>query len=147
MKKKILLAVLVVVSVVGLASCKKKPVEPPVLHGIVDVEIVKGSKFDALEGVTAVDEVDGDLTASIVVTGEVDTSKDGINTLTYKVENKAGKKAEKTRKVTVYTPNAAPKIPGVENQVLAVGEAFVITISFIQGIIPTILPSTGVLKA
>lgn len=127
MKKKILLAVLVVVSVVGLASCKKKPVEvkPPVLHGIVDVEIVKGSKFDALEGVTAVDEVDGDLTASIVVTGEVDTSKDGINTLTYKVENKAGKKAEKTRKVTVYTPNAAPKITGVENQVLAVGEAFV----------------------
>ncbi len=129
MKKKILLSVLVLASALLLASCKKKPpVEPekkaPVLHGIIDVEVQNGAQFDPLDGVSAVDEVDGDLTGAITVEGTVDTKVDKVYTLTYKVVNSAGLEASKDRKVTVYTPNRPPVIKGNQNYVLAVGETF-----------------------
>jgi hypothetical protein len=53
-------------------------------------------------GATATDDVDGDLTASIVVTGSVDTSADGTSILAYNVTDAAGNTAtEVTRTVTV----------------------------------------------
>lgn len=52
-------------------------------------------------GATAVDIVDGDLTASIMVSGTVDTSVPGDYVLTYSVTDSSGNNASTTRSVTV----------------------------------------------
>lgn len=52
-------------------------------------------------GATANDNIDGDLTKKIKVTGEVDITKEGEYKLVYSVSDKAGNKASKTRVVKV----------------------------------------------
>jgi hypothetical protein len=59
----------------NVASAERKvtveiPVDTaaPVLSGVNDVEIAVGDSFDPMAGVTAVDDVDGDVTANIQVT-------------------------------------------------------------------------------
>ncbi|WP_414858838.1 immunoglobulin-like domain-containing protein, partial [Paenibacillus sp. Soil787] len=52
-------------------------------------------------GATATDNVDGDVTSSIVTTGTVDTSKEGIYSITYGVQDHAGNTAIATRTVQV----------------------------------------------
>ena len=56
-------------------------------------------------GATASDDVDGNLTNSISVSGSVDTSSVGTYTLTYSVEDSAGNSSSITRTVVVKTPN------------------------------------------
>lgn len=73
------------------------------------MSIAKGSTF-VDPGATATDNVDGNLTASIVVTGNVNTATLGVYTLTYNVVDAAGNAADAvTRNVTV-TPET-----GVDN--------------------------------
>jgi hypothetical protein len=69
-----------------------------------DGEVAQDSEFDALEGVTATDNVDGDLTEKIELEGSVDTSKAGAYTLTYTVEDGRGNVATEDRIVTVVVP-------------------------------------------
>jgi hypothetical protein len=52
-------------------------------------------------GATAIDNIDGDLTSSIVTTGEVNTSIVGNYTITYTVSDSAGNTATARRQVTV----------------------------------------------
>lgn len=53
-------------------------------------------------GFTASDNIDGDMTAKVSVSGGVDTSKMGINTITYQVTDSFGNKTTTTRSVYVY---------------------------------------------
>ncbi|WP_343904028.1 DUF5011 domain-containing protein, partial [Oerskovia paurometabola] len=92
------------------------PNAPPVLEGVDAVEIPEGAEFDPLEGVTATDPEDGDLTDQIEVTGTVDTSTPGDYELTYRVVDSDGTAIEVTRTVTVaQTPpdNTPPVLEGV----------------------------------
>src|SRR3546814_565355 len=66
-----------------------------------DGEIVAGADFDPLDGVSAADNVDGDLTDEIEVTGAVDTTKVGTYTLAYSVEDARGNVTTAERVVTV----------------------------------------------
>jgi hypothetical protein len=53
-------------------------------------------------GYTATDDKDGDITDKVVVTGNVDTSTEGVYYLKYNVTDAAGNKAdEQTREVKV----------------------------------------------
>lgn len=52
-------------------------------------------------GCTAEDNVDGNITDKVVITGEVNTKKEGTYTITYKVKDSSGNESETTRKVTV----------------------------------------------
>lgn len=65
-------------------------------------------------GATATDDVDGDLTANIVLSGAVDTAVAGDYTLTYAVDDAAGNSAAPvTRTVTVTAaPPPPPPTPG-----------------------------------
>lgn len=65
-------------------------------------------------GFTASDNIDGDMTAKVNVTGGVDTSKMGINTITYQVTDSFGNKTTATRTVYVYQKQmvANPINPG-----------------------------------
>jgi len=75
---------------------------PPVitLNGDNPLYLNVGDEF-VDPGATATDDVDGDLTEQIVVTGSVDTSKPGEYILTYTVSDSAGNTASVTRTVIV----------------------------------------------
>ena len=49
-----------------------------------------GEKYNPLEGVTAFDKEDGDLTDKIKVNGHIDTSKQGTYELQYQVADSDG---------------------------------------------------------
>ena len=63
--------------------------------------ITVGDKFNKLDGVSAIDFEDGNITDKIVVTGDVDTSKAGEYELTYEVTDKNGNKSSITVIITV----------------------------------------------
>jgi peptidoglycan/xylan/chitin deacetylase (PgdA/CDA1 family) len=65
-------------------------------------------------GFTASDNIDGDMTAKVSVSGGVDTSKMGINTINYQVTDSFGNKTTATRTVYVYQKQmiANPINPG-----------------------------------
>lgn len=99
---------------------KPKDTTAPVISGANDITIDFGSSFNPMAGVSAADNVDGDVTGRIVVTGTVNTNKSGTYTLTYKVKDNAGNEATKTRKVTVkqsvYTFNQELTNRAIEEQ-------------------------------
>lgn len=80
----------------------------PVIN-VTDSLIYVGDEFDALSGATsgiATDKEDGDLTSKIEVVGNVDTTKAGNYTVTYKVTDSEGATTTKTITVTVLEKEA-----------------------------------------
>ncbi|KAA8821532.1 immunoglobulin-like domain-containing protein, partial [Bifidobacterium vespertilionis] len=94
-----------VISWVAVAKQKDAPAvdkTAPVFTGVEDASVAFGGDFDPLAGVTASDDVDGDVTKSVTVSPEsVDTFKAGDVELTYTVADAAGNTATAKRKVTV----------------------------------------------
>ena len=76
---------------------------PPVISGTHDITINKGDTISYREGVTAVDETDGEVTVS-VDTSEVNTDRAGTYTAYYRAEDAAGNQAEVAITVTVKEP-------------------------------------------
>ncbi|MFH5881047.1 immunoglobulin-like domain-containing protein, partial [Liberiplasma polymorphum] len=119
--KKVLLLVLTLLFAFSLTACRRTPapiecddnqtlidgvcvdndITPPVLTGVVDVTIYLDESFDPLAGVSAIDDVDGDITDQIVITGTVNTGAVGTYFLRYVIEDSAGNRTERTRYVTV----------------------------------------------
>lgn len=76
-----------------------------------DQELYVGDNFNPLNGVSAHDKQDGDLTNAIrVEKNDVDTTKAGTYHVTYIVEDSAGVLVEKTVIITVKEKNTAPEI-------------------------------------
>ncbi|WP_144876040.1 GH92 family glycosyl hydrolase [Microbacterium sp. 1.5R] len=89
----------------------------------VEVEVAQGQPFDPLAGVTATDEVDGDRTSAITVSGVVDVTAPGRYTLTYRVADLAGNEAMAER--TVIVTAVAPTFGGVPpTRTVVEGEEF-----------------------
>lgn len=96
-------------------SSDKKPITPPadttkpVISGADDVTLDYGAVFDPKAGVTAEDDIDGNLTDDIEISGDtVDTSKPGTYTVVYTVSDKAGNTVTASRKVTVKDKTVVP---------------------------------------
>lgn len=87
---------------------------PPVISGADDVAVEFGASFDPMAGVKVVDDVDGDVTGAVKVSGDtVDTSKPGAYTLVYTVSDAAGNEASVTRVATVKEKSGeTPVEPG-----------------------------------
>lgn len=75
--------------------------DKPVISGADDTSIKEGTSFDSMEGVTAIDTEDGNITKHIKVTGSVDTNKPGTYELTYTVTDKNGNSTTTKRTITV----------------------------------------------
>lgn len=102
-----------------------QPDHYPVISGATDVTIEKNSGFVPLAGVTASDEEDGDLTASIVYSGDVNPNAVGVYTATYTVTDSDGNITTVERIiVVVFVDRAAPLIAGVANETIYVGQDF-----------------------
>lgn len=80
----------------------------PVIHA-ENKALTEGDSINLKQGVTAKDNIDGDITSAIEVVGEVDTKKPGTYNVTYKVQDKAGNKASKEVLVTVKEKPEPPK--------------------------------------
>ncbi len=84
---------------------------PPVitLSGASVIDLNVGDTYNEL-GATATDNVDGDLTANIIITGTVDTNTAGVYTVTYSVSDTAGNSASEDRTVNVNADTTPPVI-------------------------------------
>lgn len=60
------------------------------------------------DGCKAEDNIDGDITSKVTITGEVDTKKEGEYTITYTVEDSSNNKTVETRKVIVKKQETKP---------------------------------------
>ena len=74
-----------------------------------DKEIVEKQEFNYLEGVTATDKEDGNITSKITYETNLNINKPGVYNVTYKVVDKKGATTNKTIKVTVLK-DEAPEI-------------------------------------
>ena len=63
------------------------------------------------KGATAKDDKDGDITSSIQISGNVNTSKAGTYTVKYTVKNSLGKQSTKTRTIIVKAKESTPTTP------------------------------------
>ena len=101
--KKLLLAFSFLGLLGVLAACGggEADTEAPVISGVDDATILRDTSFDALEGVSATDNVDGDVTSAIEVAGSVDIEAVGTYFLRYSVSDEAGNTREETRYITV----------------------------------------------
>ncbi|MEG2601761.1 MAG: DUF5011 domain-containing protein, partial [Carnobacterium sp.] len=97
--------------IITVVSTNKKPS----ISGATNISVPQKSKFDALEGVTAQDAEDGDITSKIKVSGKVDTEVPGEYTLKYSVTDSGGLTDEVTRIVTVTPVNQPPVITGAND--------------------------------
>ncbi len=81
----------------------------PELTVPADSELTVGDEFDTFAGVSAVDNVDGDLTAKVTASGVVDTTKPGTYTVTYSVKDARGNETTATRTITVVAGPVDPE--------------------------------------
>ncbi|MDR4968078.1 MAG: DUF5011 domain-containing protein, partial [Acholeplasmataceae bacterium] len=121
--KKIFTLLTVVLSTLALVACVTVANKPPVLTGegfdadgrktvVIDV----GDDFDPLEGVTANDDRDGNLTGSIIVRGWDEETNDspGTHTITLTVSDKEGLEATLTIELTVRSEDPSARPPIIE---------------------------------
>lgn len=73
----------------------------PILSGVIDQEIDIKTSFDPMDGVTATDDVDGNITNLIEVSGTVDTDIPGTYQLIYKITDSSGNQTTESSQVTV----------------------------------------------
>ncbi|WP_318999809.1 immunoglobulin-like domain-containing protein [Mesobacillus sp. S13] len=95
----------------------------PVLTGVEDLTLEAVDSFDVLEGVAATDNVDGDLTEKIEVTGTVEPLKPGVYVVHYSVTDAAGNTEEAERKITVVD-TVGPVISGADDKTINMHSAF-----------------------
>jgi len=90
-----------------LVSVAKDNVKPVlVLNGTSPMNVPYGSAF-VDPGVSAVDNADGDINASVITAGNVNTNKTGTYVLTYNVQDVSGNSADEiTRTVNVVKATA-----------------------------------------
>ncbi len=79
----------------------------PILDGVKDKTITVGDELSILEGITAKDEVDGDL--EVKFEGEVDTSKAGTYKVKIYAEDKSGNRVEQEMTITVKKKTTTTK--------------------------------------
>lgn len=112
------------VNLQGAAPDTVKPVIT--LTGSATVNVVQGNTYNDA-GATATDNVDGNITADIVVGGSVDTNVVGAYQITYNVSDAAGNAADEvTRTVNVTAETTPPVITlnGAATINLEVGDSY-----------------------
>ncbi len=101
--------------------------DKPIISGADDTSIKEETSFDPMDGVTAIDTEDGNITKHIKVTGSVDTNKPGKYELTYKVTDKDGNSTTVKRTIIVNSKelhvNNLPVIHA-EDKTIEVGDKF-----------------------
>lgn len=100
-------------------------VNKPVINGVKDITIVRGEPFRPLEGISAYDVEDGDLTEEIQYSGNVNPNIVGEYWDEFTVTDSDGNTTSARRKVTVILVDTeAPILSGVGDVIVLVGSEF-----------------------
>jgi hypothetical protein len=83
------------------ATPKGTDTKAPVITVPASTTADQDSTFDALAGVQAIDDSDGDVSSSLQIVGSVDTAKPGTYTLIYTASDTNGNQAQAVRQVRV----------------------------------------------
>ncbi|TKH04802.1 DUF5011 domain-containing protein [Peribacillus simplex] len=97
-------------------------VTKPVISGANSKTVGYYSTFNPKSGVSAKDNLDGNMTSKIKVTGTVNTKKKGTYTLKYTITDSSKNTATVTRKVTV--DSTKPVISGAKSKTIAYNSTF-----------------------
>lgn len=81
------------------------------LKGGSTINLLYGTPYVEL-GATAYDEIDGNITSNITITGSVDHMHEATYYITYKVTNSSGYTTTRTRTVNVYIPKPVVTLKG-----------------------------------
>ncbi len=73
----------------------------PEIYGVDDLTIYVGDEIDLMEGVSAIDDLEGDITDRIIIEGTVNNDIPGEYQVTYQVSDSVGNVTKKVRKVIV----------------------------------------------
>ena len=149
---------------------------PDVYQKVCLNEKVITSYKDKTYGFTAIDDVDGDLTKTVKISGNTKTNKAGTYTLTYTVKDKAGNETVATRDYSVVdcdnpdptptptpdptptpTPDPTPTptptptpdptpAPVIQPSGISVNEAVVLTVGQSQNLNASVLPANATNK-
>ena len=123
----------------------------PIFFGVVDVVLNIGDSFDPLQGITAIDDIDGNITSRIVVTGAFNLNVAGIYQLTYSVSDSAGNTATMTRQVIIrekpqselFITNGDFSEPLSGTWTHWAGEGGSSTVQIIDGVLHYVITATG----
>ena len=103
-----------------------------VYHPSAEIYLKGGSTIDLLygtpyveKGATAYDEIDGDLTNKISISGTVDHMHEGTYIITYTVKNSSGYTSSRTRTVNVYIPKPVVTVTGSTSMKLLIHQKYV----------------------
>ena len=96
------------------------------LTGSSTIELTIGNTFTD-PGATATDNIDGDLTSSIITSGTVDTSSTGSYTISYSISDATGNSASVTRTVVVNKDTTAPMITLTGSSTVYLGSGITFT--------------------
>jgi hypothetical protein len=96
------------------------------LNGANPMEVYLNQPYNE-PGATAFDNVDGDLTSQIIITGQVNTSLAGVYTVNYSVTDNSGNPASVDRRVNVIADTTPPVLTllGANPMELIVGDPYV----------------------
>ncbi|MGE7587000.1 immunoglobulin-like domain-containing protein [Peribacillus sp. NPDC101480] len=94
----------------------------PVISGANSKTVAYYSTFNPKSGVSAKDNLDGNMTSKIKVTGTVNTKKKGTYTLKYTITDSSKNTATVTRKITV--DSTKPVISGAKSKNIAYNSTF-----------------------
>lgn len=94
----------------------------PVISGANSKTVGYYSTFNPKSGVSAKDNLDGNMTSKIKVTGTVNTKKKGTYTLKYTITDSSKNTATVTRKITV--DGTKPVISGAKSKTIAYNSTF-----------------------
>lgn len=97
--------------------------EAPKFQNIRNRTVYAGDKVNLLEGIKAIDNVDGDITSSIRILSFVDTSKPGEYPITYRVSDKAGNTISSFAVITVAAKSKVT-IEGADDKLVLIGSSF-----------------------
>jgi ABC-type glycerol-3-phosphate transport system substrate-binding protein len=119
--KRITSLLIVLFAIVMLTACAKQRDQAPTISGAeLNPVVQQGGTYNPLDGVTADDREDGNLTSSIVVSGfdQDDLNYPGTYVITLKVTDSAGNEAIVTINLTVEGTTAAqpPVLNGIKGQ-------------------------------
>lgn len=103
------------------------PLNKPIFSGIDDITLNVNDSFNPLDGVSATDKEDGDVTKDIVVDdSKLQLDTPGVYTVSYSVADSDSNTTTADRKVTVSssTSNGKPTFDGVNDITLNVNDRF-----------------------
>ncbi|WP_195513480.1 immunoglobulin-like domain-containing protein [Turicibacter sanguinis] len=101
--------------------------QTPIISGATDLTLSVGTPFNSLEGVTAYDAEDDDLTSQIQVRGMVDINIVGRYELIYSVMDSSGNTTTVTRIISVLPSSSIiNELPVIQarDKIIKVGDAF-----------------------